>query len=422
LRTNSAPSARVSRQEIAMPSKLVRRPLDESLLGKMLEDPGLVPRLRALPVPVLRQAILRVGLEDAGELIALASLDQLRGLFDEDLWHCERPGQDEEFDACRFVVWLEVLLEAGDAFVADRLAELSEDFLVFAFAQILRVLDTAMVAASIADADEAGLIDKVLDSQICQELDEYLIVSRVESGWDALWVTVLALDARHPELLRAVLHRCWLATREQAERAGGLYAGLSGEEFLLENARAEREERRARRGYVSPADARAFLNLTRRVSDSLEPDPITRAYFRDLQPASVPEGVAEAASRSSGGEPVRLLLAAAGVEPAPDEAAAALTSQFRAAVSELGASHPGAHQRVVEEIVYLANVLLAGDESRSWRPAEAAEHVMRLCDEGLSSVLSRSPQASAGSPRDALLRWGAVGLFRLAWRARARNP
>ena len=71
------------------------------LLGQLLEDPQLAPALRALPAPALRQVILRVGLEDAGELIALSTLDQLREVFDEDLWRSPRPGQDEVFDAAR---------------------------------------------------------------------------------------------------------------------------------------------------------------------------------------------------------------------------------------------------------------------------------------------------------------------------------
>ncbi len=105
-----------------MSSPLIRRRLDGGLLNRLLEDPELAPTLRALPAPALRQVILRVGLEDAGELIALASLEQLREVFDEDLWRSAQPGQDEAFDAARFAVWLEVLLEGGEALVADRLA------------------------------------------------------------------------------------------------------------------------------------------------------------------------------------------------------------------------------------------------------------------------------------------------------------
>lgn len=401
-----------------MAGQLVRRTLNGSLLLQMLDDPQLAPQLRALPAQVLRQVILQIGLEDAGELVALSSLEQLREVFDEDLWRSPRPGQDDAFDAGRFCTWLEVLLEAGDAFVADRLAELSEDFLVFAFSRLLRALDTAEVAASISDDDEAGLIDKALEAEACQELGDYLIVARVENGWDAVWTTLVALDDRHPELLRAVLQRCWLATREQAEGAGGLYEVLTGEEQLLEDARAEREERRAARGYVSPADARAFLGLARRAPAEPETDPITRAYFRELRPVPAEADLAGGGARPPRSAPLRQLLAEAGALPTREDAPPRADSLFRSTVAELAGPDPRAHQRVVEELAYLANVLVAGDMSRAWQPVEAAERVLELCDAGLRAVLEREGDAAPEAAREALVRWGATGLFRTAWAAR----
>jgi hypothetical protein len=91
-----------------MAGQLLRRTLSGYLLGQMLDDPQLAPQLRALPAPLLRQVILQIGLEDAGELVALASLEQLREVFDEDVaepagttpstqrgsargWCCSRP-------------------------------------------------------------------------------------------------------------------------------------------------------------------------------------------------------------------------------------------------------------------------------------------------------------------------------------------
>lgn len=402
-----------------MPSPLRRRPIDRTLLGRILADPELLPQVRALPAPAFRQAILQVGLEDAGELVALASLGQLREVLDEDLWRSPRPGQDEAFDGPRFALWLEVLLEAGGAFVADRLAELSEDFVVFAFSRLVRVIDTTALAASITDADEANLLDKTLDSHLCQELYEYLIVSRVEDGWDAVWTTLLALDERHAALLREVLHRCWLATQEQVDRAGGLHAALNDGEQLLEDARAEREDRRAESGYVSPADARAFLALASQPPESPEHDPITRAHFRHR---SLPAATSELPPPPPGegrSAPLRRLLAAAGVEPPATTTPAPALSPFRQALGQLLAGDPPAYQRVVDELAYLANALVAGDASRAWAPAEAAEHVLSACDTGLRLLLERSPAADdPTSPPQILRHWGAVGLFRIAWSQR----
>jgi len=86
-------------------------------------------------------------------------------------------------------------------------------------------------------------------------------------------------------------------------------------------------------------------------------------------------------------------------------------------VAELAGSDPRAHQRVVEELAYLANVLVAGETSRAWQPVEAAERVLELCDAGLRAVVEREGDAARSPAREALVRWGAVGLFR-TWAAR----
>jgi hypothetical protein len=419
-----------------MSSPLIRRRVGGGLLGQLLEDPELAPALRALPAPALRQVILRVGLEDAGELVALSTLEQLREVFDEDLWRSARPGEDEAFDAARFVVWLEVLLEGGEAFVADRLAELSEDFLVFAVSRLVRVLDVGVLSVWATLPGEAGLFDEIVDSQPCQELDDYLVVSRTEWGWDAVLSTLLALDERHNELLRAVLGRCAAATHDEVQSPETLHAALQGEELLLEDARAEREERRAERGYVSPADARAFLALARTAPERPEEDPITRSHFRELKreatagpaAASASRPVAASASRlaaasASGAalpepSPLRQLLAGVGAlaETPELEPSSAAGSLFRQTLAELYEHDASAHQRVMEELAFLANVLIVGDASaaRGWRPLEAAERVLELCDEGLRAIAERGG-SDPGAACDALMRWGAVGVFRVAW-------
>jgi hypothetical protein len=404
-----------------MSSPLSRHRVGGGLLGQLLDDPELAPALRALPAPALRQVILRVGLEDAGELVALSTLEQLRDVFDEDLWRSAGPGEDEAFDAARFVVWLEVLLEGGEAFVADRLAELSEDFLVFALSRLVRVLDVAILTTWATAPGEASLLDEIVDMQPCQELDEYLMVARRESGWDALLTTVLALDERHPELLGAVLGRCAAATHDEVRSAGKLHAALRGEALLLEDARAEREERRAEHGYVSPADARAFLALARATPAGPDEDPITRAHFRELKPEATPSPAAAPAQARPQTPRLRELLGEAGGAAESEETAPAGSSLFRQTLAELQDADPRVQQRLLEELAYLANVLIAGDTSaeRSWRPLEAAERVLELCDEGLLAVIADREGDGPESAREALVDWGAVGVFRLAWAARS---
>src|SRR5512144_1122618 len=100
------------------------RPSARALVSRILEEPGLAQAVRGLEPRTLGRLIDHVGLEDAGEIVALASTAQLTAVFDEDLWRSDRPGEDERFDAARFAVWLEVLLEVGERFAARKLVEL----------------------------------------------------------------------------------------------------------------------------------------------------------------------------------------------------------------------------------------------------------------------------------------------------------
>jgi hypothetical protein len=79
-------------------------------VSRILDEPALVGAVQALPPAALMRLIDHVGLEDASELVALATVDQLCRIFDEDLWRGARPGEDERFDPERFTLWLEVML------------------------------------------------------------------------------------------------------------------------------------------------------------------------------------------------------------------------------------------------------------------------------------------------------------------------
>src|SRR5204863_4225957 len=106
-----------------------------------------VPRLSP---EVLHRVVQRCGLEDCGELLALATPEQLAGVLDLDLWRADQPGLDEQFDADRFGVWLEVLLESGPAAAAQAVARMDVDLVTAALAHHLRVFDPAAVSPSVA--------------------------------------------------------------------------------------------------------------------------------------------------------------------------------------------------------------------------------------------------------------------------------
>src|SRR6185503_14705709 len=85
------------------------------LLDRILNTPRLEQVVPRLQPGLLHRVIQTCGLEDCGELVALATPEQLAHIFDLDLWRAAQPSLDEQFDADRFGVWIEVLLEAGAA-------------------------------------------------------------------------------------------------------------------------------------------------------------------------------------------------------------------------------------------------------------------------------------------------------------------
>src|SRR6185369_12069837 len=88
-------------------------------LQRILDTPHLAKAVARLQPELLHRVIQKVGLEDASELVALATPEQLSRVFDLDLWQSARPGVDEQFDAARFGTWLQVLHEAGAEVAAN---------------------------------------------------------------------------------------------------------------------------------------------------------------------------------------------------------------------------------------------------------------------------------------------------------------
>src|SRR5262245_17029884 len=100
------------------------------LLDRILNTPSLEHVIRRLRADLLHRVIQTCGLEDCGEIVALATPEQLERIFDLDLWRAARAGLDEQFDADRFGVWLEVLVESGAAAAAQKLAGMEVDLVI----------------------------------------------------------------------------------------------------------------------------------------------------------------------------------------------------------------------------------------------------------------------------------------------------
>jgi hypothetical protein len=413
-------------------SPLARRQASpQKLLARILDQPNLVAAVQALPARALGKLIDHIGLEDASEIVALATTEQVRRIFDDDLWRSKRPGKDETFDADRFALWLEVMLEAGEEFAAQKLAELPEDLVTLALAKNILVIniEELAIAASSHNSDDDGLTEKALESCLCEEIDEYRIISRNHDGWDAILSILLALDRDHHDFLGRVLEHCCHIAAETIEDNGGLYQVLTSDEMLEADVGADREERRAEEGFIAPSSAASFLALARttEIADILankKRDPVTHAYFRSLRGPLRPEatrGGSDAAEAASLVEVLRdaEVLPLSGsmllLQGQTDSSTARDNGVFTHAMRELRAKSADLHDQRMQELAYLANVLATGCsiEGRSLRPLEAAHAAVAACNLGVERLLQDEP--SRATAVDVLEGENADKLFRIGW-------
>ena len=397
-------------------------PTANQLLNHLFENPRLLAAVRELPGPVLGKVIDAVGLEDAAELVALATTQQLEAVFDADLWRPEQGNWEERFNPARFALWLHAFSEAGEDAVVRRLTELPLDLVILAVNRLILVIDIDSLAVEMSNSDDdLDQVEKALDSCLFEEWEEFRLIARDHSVWDEICAALLALDRDHHELLRRILERCAAMSSEWIDDNGGLYEVLSSDEMLEGDVRADRDDRRSQQGYVAPADARAFVELARTgAGDPATRDAITNAYFRELARSSAKVSVhrqpptAKPAANVAG--LLKLLGEANVVEPehatrlleqptrrsasrAIEEPGTVIDQSQRlldCALARLRKTDPNLYNERMEELSYLANVMIAAPQNqrRRLRPVEALESVLRITNRGLEMRLSIAAQQS----------------------------
>jgi len=337
----------------------------------------------------------------------------LSHLFDLDLWRPARPGLDEQFDAARFGLWIEVLAAAGPEVAAAKLAEMPLPQIVAGLTQHVRVFDHSAVAAY--ETTDGTRIDysRPVRNRVGCEIGGYHVAATREDAWDAIVAVLVSLDTHHPErfveLMRAVRARSHSRREDD-----GLHSLLENREQMMFDVADERERRRRDRGFASPADARAFLQMSRIARlETLAPNPIARDYVRSIEFAADQEDSAVASPE----EEIELaeILAEAGVAPlnAPR------------ALLESGEAQPATRiQRWMRlvfdrdevvygernfEMAYLANVLMSGCaiQGRPFTAKEAADASVAICNLGLEQLPEQS---------DYLIGHDLIGPFQLGWR------
>ena len=321
-------------------SKHTRRDRHDAVVVSLARGQGgRVAAVRQLPPEALHQIIQRQGLDASAELVTSATADQLRSVFDLDVWRAAA-GRDATFDAERFGEWLELLAELGTAAVTRLVAALGPDIVAAGLSQYVRIFDGGVFMPTAQSDDEpAATWGDALGSLTC-ELSGYVVTARRSESWDAIVTLLGALDADSPECFHALMVGCRRLSNSAPE-IDGLDDLLNTSDQLLYDLSGERDDRRSKRGYNTAADARAFLELARRrrVWQSDEPlaaKRLVEAYFQEAWPASG--------------------------QPADDE---------------LGA----------RELAFLANTLMAGCslQGRPFTAAEAASAAVAVCRLGLAA-------------------------------------
>ena len=261
-------------------ASLVLKPKNRGeLLNHILDIEDLPAIVQSLDVDVLTRLIDHIGLEDSAPIVSAASAQQLKGVLDQDLWQSQSPGQNEQFDAGRFCLWVEILVENGPAPASRKLMEMDEDLAALGLSRLALVVDRH---------DPALRSTKVLEDSLYQEFGHYFVIARDEAGWDALCALLAELNESDDDMLFRLLHRCCLISEDFIENNGDLYHVLTSGEMLEEDVVSERQERREGLGFVTPSSAAGFLHQARSASlDEImalsDMDPYTRAWFQGLE-------------------------------------------------------------------------------------------------------------------------------------------
>ena len=390
-------------------------------LQRILDTPHLAKAVARLQPELLHRVIQKVGLEDASELVALATPEQLSRVFDLDLWQSARPGVDEQFDAARFGTWLQVLHEAGAEVAAAKLAAMEPGVVAAGLAQHLRVFDvgTAMPYYTLDGELMPGQADLEAPHS---EMGGYRLMARRTDAWDAIVEVLLSLESEHGGCFHDLMGRCRAVSSSRPEESG-MDDLLHDPEQAMFDLGSERERRREQQGYVTPAQARAFLDMARRpatVENVPSANPVALAYFRSLEEPTPgepgPDGSDADADAADVAAVVEVLLDSGVLEPPPRAlltgavGEAPRLARIHEALRAVVDRDPVVYASRSGEIGYLANTLISGCslQGRAFTPQEASDAVLAVCNLGLQNW-----PAPAGD--DVLVWQDLVGVFQVGW-------
>lgn len=404
-----------------------QRPIDDApsrLLQTLQDNPALPALLRDLQPAALARLVDRIGLNDASELMALAPTHKLLQALDESLWKSPRPGVAEVFDVHELVDWLEAWNEIGDAFVAERLAAMSEDYRALCLSHLVSVrIHHTLAFLAIPDDEVDRERDTLQPSGSCAFYGPYRVAPAMEDEWDVVRTSLDALWTERPE--------CLLHTLGMLDGAESMLAAQEARRRLQLDVARERERLRENIGYVTATGASAFLVFV--ATTSIEElaalsayDEETRRHLAAFGASQVEDTADEDATESPPDTATveqmqQLRTALEREELLIPQSTLLLTDQqerkhraLTQALSELAQTDQPAFERCARELAYLANVLKVGVgvKGAPMSDIDARDGAHAACDRGLELARERGMEVRLAQEP------GLIRLFALGWRTR----
>jgi hypothetical protein len=213
-----------------------------SLLDRLLHTADFATLVPRLPPDVLHRVIQRCGLEDCAELVASATPAQLARILDVDIWRVRASGADEAFDADRFGLWIEVLMQAGAPVAAEKLIGLDVALAIAGFSQLATMFDQAAVSSfTTLDGEQVG--GRATHDVPTAEVGGYVIAAKRAPAWDAIVELLMFLDAEHQAYFHRLMRGCVRLSNGPRE-ADGFHDLLEDQDQDMFDLSCDREARR----------------------------------------------------------------------------------------------------------------------------------------------------------------------------------
>lgn len=377
------------------------------LVERLLDNPQLPAYIAGLETPALNKLIRHLGKEDSRELMAYATPEQVRELVEMDAWQNERPGTEETFDPDKFLEWLALWEDMSADFLTEKLRELGNELLSL----------TLMKHVTVADVHEVGIgaAPHEVEFALVDTFANYAVMPTDEDAWPVINNLLIQVWDCDADFMTEVLAACCVRRSILNDKTN-----VSSEDNTLHHdTAADRQQRREAAGYVTPLNASIFLGDARATSidmlcievayDATTASHLRRArQRRDASPPVASRDANDPAqSRTREPEPDRtqdwqaldtLLKNERILEPnRPDRLLAGPagdnTLYVKRALGTLEDKHPSALQDRLDEVVYLANVLVSGSSVQGgvFTEEAAAKCVYSTCNLGLTYCLLEDP-------------------------------